>query len=327
MKKLGIIIVVEAGDLEQKTRLLVESIRTFGGDIADSKIWAVKPRKGKALKRETLHFFKGRGVEFIDINLNKKWYLYGFANKIYATAYIEEKYGSNYEILLFLDCDTVVISGINLLFFEERYALVIKPVDNKFISIGIDEKITEFWRMIYDNCGVHNYKSWVINTTVDNKEIIAHYNSGVIFSRSTYRIFEKWLINFENLTQDYRAYNLTFIQFTLIEQALFAGTVIGFVPKNKVLHLSNNLNFPLTQYKKMNAFKGEIKILHYHNLFLNLHSLVIPVVPNHCWAWLKKNSQFILYRSSKYKKLSNIALYILWKYANIIALKFKGKFI
>lgn len=76
MKKLGIIIVIESGDLEQKYKLLVDSIRTFGGAIKNSKIWAVKPRKGKAISKETLKFFQAKTVEFIEVDLNKKWPLY-----------------------------------------------------------------------------------------------------------------------------------------------------------------------------------------------------------------------------------------------------------
>ncbi len=56
-KTLGFVLVVEAGDLENKTRLLIKSLRTFGGELKDSPIWAVQPRKGKRLSQKTFDTF------------------------------------------------------------------------------------------------------------------------------------------------------------------------------------------------------------------------------------------------------------------------------
>lgn len=324
MDKLGIIIVIESGDLEQKTRLLVESIRTYGGEIKDAKIWTVKPRKGKPIKKETLRFLKDRDVEFIDINLNTKWYLYGFANKIYASAYIEEKFGALYDTLLFLDCDTVVLNSIEIDLLKGKYQLAIKPAEEKFIEISKEDKITPFWKIIYDNCDVNPDKVWSVTTTVDEKVVLASFNSGVIFSNPETGFFKRWLKNFEKLARDTRVYHMIYTEFYLLEQALLAGTIIKSFSFHQVRLLNNYYNFPFHFYSCLSEKEEitNIRILHYHHLFQDDPVPYLENLPVSKSLFLKEYLPLKSDKESTIEKTFSTIRYVFWRVKNKLVLKY-----
>src|SRR5687767_10768249 len=84
---LGFLIIAEAGSLERKTSMLVESIRIFGGPLKDAPIWVVQPRKGEPLQPKTLAFFDSRQVHFHYQDLNNgNLSRCGYANKAFAAA-------------------------------------------------------------------------------------------------------------------------------------------------------------------------------------------------------------------------------------------------
>ena len=318
MKKLGIIVVVESGDLEQKTRLLVESIRTFGGDIANSKIWAVKPRKGKPLQKETLRFFVEKEVEFLDINRNKKWHLYGFANKIYATAYIEKMYGIEYDTLLFLDCDVVVINPIDANFLDSHYKIAVKPIEEKFLVLSKHERLTDFWRMIYFNCEISVKNIWEVKTTVDNKKVLASFNSGVIFSKGDSGFYNKWLSSFEKITNDIRAYHLPYMEFYLLEQSLFSAVILKNYEKEDIKFLDNNYNFPFHFSAELRGKYdfNSVKILHYHHLFGPGNEVEIQKLPLSLYNWFKRKLPLTTENPTIIKRYMSVVQYVFWRLRN-----------
>lgn len=319
MEKLGIIIVIEHGDLEQKTKLLIDSIRTFGGEIKDSKIWAVKPRKGKAISNETLSFLKGKNVEFIDIDLNKHWYLYGHANKIYATAYIEEHFGCQYETLLFLDSDTIVIDAIDPNILEGKYEVAVKPIDGQHLAITKEEDLSDFWRLIYNSCGFSIKDIWTVQTTIDEIEIFAYFNSGVIFTRSGNQVFSQWRTNFERFAENKEGYHLRAMEYFFIEQALLAGTILQKFPKEKVKVLNHfynySLNFKAILVEKNKAYYDQIKILHYHKMFQGEPS-DISFLSQKVFEWLNPQLPLPSYKDGFLKKYYKVFRYIIWRLKN-----------
>lgn len=320
MKKLGIIIVIESGDLEQKARLLIDSIRTFGGEAKNSKIWAVKPRKGKSLSKETLNFLKEKNVEIIEKNLNTHWHMYGLANKIYATAYVEKKFGKDYETLLFLDSDTIVIDEIDVDILEGRYDVAIKPLDGEYLALKETDKISPFWEMIYKKCSVSTGKIWKVKTTVNHLDILAYFNSGVIFSNAGSSLFTKWLENFKLFSTDKRAYQLGHLEYYFLEQALLSGTILGCLPQNKVKILDNRFNYSINFHRQLENEEGNnkanIKIIHYHSSFYENWKENLPFISPELNSWLHQRLPLLKFEKTTFHKCHSVFRYVVWRISN-----------
>jgi len=84
-----------------------------------------------------------------------------------------------------------------------------------------------------------------VKSAVNQKIIVAYFNSGVIFSKSESKLFTKWLFNFESLIQDERAYHLPYMQYHFLEQPLLSATILQAFPEEKMKILTNSFNYPL----------------------------------------------------------------------------------
>lgn len=319
-EKLGIIIVIESGDLEQKTKLLIESIRTFGGEAKNSKIWVIKPRKGKSLSNETINFLKKANAEFIEEDLNRHWHLYGLANKIYATAYIEQRFIHEYETLLFLDSDTIVVDELDADILEGKYEVAIKPLDGEYLALKESDRISPFWEMIYEKCCVSNANIWNVKTTVDQVEILAYFNSGVVFSRAGSFLFTNWLKNFKFLCKDKRAYQLSHLEYYFLEQALLSGTILGCIPQHKVKILDKKLNYSLNFHKQLQNKDidnmANIKIIHYHSSFYENWKENFPFISPELNSWLHQRLPLQKFEKTTLQKYRNVIKYVIWRILN-----------
>jgi hypothetical protein len=63
---------VESGLLENQTVRMIESLRRWGGQLRESPIFAVTPRMGLPLSRQTHRDFERLGVEYLRFQAGKK---------------------------------------------------------------------------------------------------------------------------------------------------------------------------------------------------------------------------------------------------------------
>lgn len=98
---------IEAGGLERQVLLLVESLRLFGGKWAQSPVYAVKPRRGPALQRETVKRLKELGAFVIDEPVNDVVPWWDMANKPASLRYVEEHTDTPY--VTWMDGDMMVL--------------------------------------------------------------------------------------------------------------------------------------------------------------------------------------------------------------------------
>jgi len=85
------------------SKLLIYTLREFGGKLRDLPIFSYQPRKKYKISKETIAFFEKNQVEYIDLDLNKKYDYYPLANKPLSCAHREMN--TNRDILIFLDSD------------------------------------------------------------------------------------------------------------------------------------------------------------------------------------------------------------------------------
>lgn len=284
MESTTIIICTEKGVLENMSKILITSIRKFGGVFSNCPIYSFQPRKAQKVSQQTKRFFEDNQVEFIDLELNKKYAYYPLANKPMVCAWAEENL--NTEILVFLDSDVVIFNEPKEFLHIAQNEIRVRPVD--LIGAGSNGDCDEnalYWHSIYRTLGVtsQNY----VNTTVDQKKIFAYWNTGHIVSNKTTEVFSNWKVNFEKvISRNLAPKNGRFF----IEQSTFAATVSAM--SVSVKNFAPNYNYPVHLHEE-NKSKSRINDFtslvswHYHDLFESTQ------IPNNIKIFLNSNEKGI----------------------------------
>ncbi|MDX1641636.1 MAG: hypothetical protein R3220_08050, partial [Balneolaceae bacterium] len=201
------------------SKLLVWSIRNFGGSFKDVPIYSYQPRKDFKISKKTAQFFEKNEVEIVDEVLNKDFANYPLANKPLAASHRESHTKS--DNLIFLDSDIFFLNEpVELVEFEGK-DVIVRPVSYKNIgSHDFDDENALYWQQLYDLLGVEARRK--IRSSGDEKEILEYYNSGHIVTKTSNNLFNRWNENFKKVMQ----HNLMpGGDLFYVEQSVFSATV------------------------------------------------------------------------------------------------------
>jgi hypothetical protein len=310
--KISIIICTEKGALEGMSKLLVSSLRKYGGILKDVPICSYQPRKDFPVSKETIKFFEKNNVHFIDLDLNKQFKTFGFANKPIVCSHAENNLKS--EILVFLDSDILFLNEPADFLLNSEHDIILKPVGNK--NIGAENEADPnytYWQKIYEYLNVENIN--YVNSFVDNKRMLAYWNSGHIVTKREKGVFNAWEQNFINTINE----QIFAPNFYFTEQFVLSATVSAM--NLRVKEFQKQYNYPVRLLeKKFISHKNHLDIkelisIHYHSLFTNtiISNIVLKSLKNgEKGMWLREqlaehNILPSLFNRSKnlYRKIKN----------------------
>ncbi len=268
--KVDFIFCTESGYLEPMAKLLAFSIRNFGGQFSQSKIFSYSPRKSKRIHSSTVEVFEELQVDYVDEELNKDYKFYPIANKILSCAHRENNTDS--DVLVFLDTDTLFLDPPEILNKVSPGEVYARPVD--FKGIGTDRNYSgvngEYWKKMFQILGLQDRGRYV-NTTMDDQEIIEYYNAGLVITHRSNGFFTEWKKHFEKVMQADLKHKRKRIRNT--DQATITASLIS--RDLDAISLDKRYNCPFhVQHKcKNEAYKvekiSELIHLHYHYVFSN----------------------------------------------------------
>ncbi len=263
-----VIICTEKGYLEATSKLMIFSLRNFGGSYSKLPIFSYNPRKGKPLSRSTLKFFEENEVVYIDLPLNLKYTDYPYANKPIACNHREQK--TSADILIYLDSDTFFLNPPNEFAAISEADVLLRPVHIK--NVGTDAGFSgvygEYWKKLYGLLGVKNLRE--ITTSMDRKKILEYFNGGMFLTKTQTGLFRAYHDNFEKVMA---AGLMPGNEKTFVEQTVFAATVSQMELEVKLL--SKYYNCPEGRFmktaSKSNAIDDmhNVVLVHHHNIFRN----------------------------------------------------------
>jgi len=205
MTPIAFVACVESGPLEQKARLLVRSLRRFGGAHRDAAIHTFAPRAGLGISGATRELFADYGVAHHDEILNADFAGYGVGNKIFAAARAEEIAAE--EVLVFVDTDTVIVGEPRELELHGDVDVAVRPVEfhrwrevsddrhhRRVSSAGDGDRGDDYWLCMYELLGIEARP--FLETSCDRVRIRAYANSGLVAVRRDAGIFAQWKRDF-----------------------------------------------------------------------------------------------------------------------------------
>jgi hypothetical protein len=291
--ELAFVLVVEAGDLERRAALLIESIRSFAGPHANAPIWVVQPRAGRMVSAAVMECFLRHDATFVCADLNRTWKKYGYGNKAYATAFVESLVEGKVETLAFLDSDLVFMHPPDDLVLRNGEVMAARPADTRGVGLPCDEEANEYWAPVYKVCGVDPARLWDVTTTVDECRIRAYFNAGLLCAKPSLGLFRRWRDNLELMAKEEwpRRFPLGTREALHLDQAVFAATVMAHVRESQVRLLDWRYNYPFRKHgglppAKRAAFLDDVVALHYHKAFNDMEWTTKIEVREPMKAWL-----------------------------------------
>jgi hypothetical protein len=291
--KVAFIMCVERGYLEDQTKLLCKSIRQYCGRYKDSSIYTFQPRKGTEIADETLAALKQLDVTHITENINADHPDYPIGNKIFVSAWAERNLDE--DILVFVDSDSFFCNEPSAFELPEGIDAAVRPVDRKRKgSFGEGDFHDAYWQKLYEICGVTARP--FVRTTLDNEEIRAYFNAGLMVCRRSANLYQLWEENFLKLMElghvlvkeDGKTWVRNMDQFSLA--ATFSNNF------QAIDILDERYNYPLPQRSHTKSSMGTAQLselihVHYHRWFNKpdfLHLVRPALDPNdEIFAWLE----------------------------------------
>lgn len=233
---------VERGPLESQSLLCVESLRTFGGALAEAPVYAFAPRPGEEPSEATAAGLRDMGVTVVDEALNPDHPDLPHTNKVFAAAWAEANLGE--DALVFTDSDTFFLAEPTELAGEWEAAA--RPVGAVNMgSTGAGHKNEADWQLLYDELGVSARP--FVETVVSQDRIRAYFNAGLVGFRRASGLATAWRDATLRLLDSPVARRAPLRR--QIDQLALGGVLAG--PFDRVRVLPDTYNYPLPKRVKL----------------------------------------------------------------------------
>jgi hypothetical protein len=253
---------VEYGPLEDGVIRLAESLRRNGGELAESRLVAVTPRRGAPLRASTLKAFDRFGVEYLRVFPGNRYAWIGYLNKSYALSAAADLTGD--DVVAWLDSDILVLAPPTELALRPEQGFAACPRDKNIGTSGPDDEFEPYWRAMCGYLGIDLESLPWVRTTADGADIRLYWNAGVFAYHPASGFAEAWRSTIERLLD--RTDATTIDKIFWVDQVALGLTALqqGLAPT----HLPGALNYGIASHFRdhlsVDGLAGA-KLLHYHD--------------------------------------------------------------
>lgn len=232
---LAFLIRVAEGNLAAQSLLFAESLRRWGGELAETPVYAFTS-PDDAPSEETIAGLADLGATHVELDLSGRRRDPPVLNKVYVCAWAERDL--DHETLCFSDTDTVILNPPAGL-LDGDWLAASKPVGSSRAggSKGPDKRNERYWQRMYAELGVRS-EPWV-TSVVDRKRIRAYWNTGLVAARREAGLFARWEEALERLYSN----DVVFRKPVLMEQLAWSGVTADI--HERIWELPDAYNYPL----------------------------------------------------------------------------------
>ena len=178
-------------------RVLVESIRTYGGPLSSSEGWVFEIDPENVPCGD----LAGTGVEIIPIEVPDDLNTFYYGDKVYAAAQAEELADSEYSSLLFIAAENLIIQPPDLFYLSDSVDAAVRPVHIKNVGLSVADPVDLFWAGVYRAVGVEHVRG-IVESFIEGDSIWAYYNSAAFSVDPSCGLLRRWLEYFRELVLD-----------------------------------------------------------------------------------------------------------------------------
>jgi len=258
-------------------KVMIESLRTFGGKYKDATVWIYTTDELMTSESETLAKFTSLNVEFRTGQAPQDATWFFLARKVFAAAQAESDAVGKASILVRLDTDTIIIQEPSEYILPRGVSLGYRPVFHRNINPLYNEPLDVYWTRAYQIMGIQESTVFPMATPADGDTIRPYFQAGCIVVRPDRSILRKWAEMFTALyqdsvikeicKQDQRKRIFTF-------QVALTGAILNSLNRSEMIQFSDRINYPIF-FKEMFGAKRDFHditnavTIRYEHFFVN----------------------------------------------------------
>lgn len=181
----------------RSAKILIDSLRTFGGVLSQSPFWVFEADPKNASCAELIQ----AGAQVIDLQTPASLCNYYFASKVSACAQAETLAAEETGSLVWLNASCLIIQPPLGFELGDSFDLAVRPVHIRNIGQPVDSHLDVFWQRVYAEVELQDH-SWTVESFVDGQELQAYFNSHLLSVRPSLSLFRRWRTHFEALVLD-----------------------------------------------------------------------------------------------------------------------------
>ena len=178
-------------------RILIDSLRAFGGALRDCPIWVFEANSQKASCQD----LSSDSIQVIPLNVPDIVRDYLFADKVYACAQAEAMATSDVQSLVSVDPTCVFVNPPLLFDLGTAFDAAVRPVHIRNVGLRATDPLDVYWRTIYATVGVKDIAS-TVESFVDEQRLRAYFNSHAFAINPQKGLLRCWFALFEKLVCD-----------------------------------------------------------------------------------------------------------------------------
>lgn len=224
-------------------RLLVDSLRTFGGPLRECPVWILEMRPQAAPCGD----LAGPGVDVVRLELPETLPRYYFTYKVYAWSQVEGWADPSVQSLVWLNPECLVVRPP--MHFELIPPLVaaFRPVHHRNVGLPTGDALDPFWQGVYRAVDMDD-AGYAVETFVEGQMLRPYYNTHLFALMPGQGIGRAWLEVFATLVQD-EAYQAAAcadeLHKVFLHQAVLSALLAKQIGPDRIRVLPPEYSYPL----------------------------------------------------------------------------------
>lgn len=227
--------------------LLLESLRAFGGKLANSPFWVFTSSTAR-LDPVCLERIKELNGLLFPIKIREEKPPFFFHERLQFLEWGEHKAAGKTDLLIWMDANTLVIREPRELSIPFGKMFGYRPVHHMNIGSRIGDPLSPFWDKLFWDCHVPAERVFPMRPVVETVKMRPYINAGLLVTRPDRHFFKHWLSTFQLLyrKQVYQDFYEDDSRYRLFfHQAVLTADVLHFFDRLDMVELPAAYNYPL----------------------------------------------------------------------------------
>lgn len=231
----------------QQTILLLQSLRSFGGEFADAPVSAYTPAPVSSLPQDVISLFNQLSAQILPFEIPTPVANFPLGFIPFAAGQAELDLVGQTEQLAWVLPDTVFVSTPACFILPNGKQFGYRPVHHANIGSDFAHPPDGFWSFILEHCHVPEAHIFPMETCTRDKILRPYVNAGVLITRPENRLLQSWRDHFSAALEhdDLKPLLENRRNAIFLHQAILSGVMIQVFPPNTLYELPETVNYPL----------------------------------------------------------------------------------